>query len=76
MDEKRNALKAKVTAEIDRLREELVGLSLKLHSNPELSFEETKAAGWLTEYLEKKGFAVERGFCQLPTAFKASYGKG
>lgn len=68
--------KARVVNEVERMREELVGLSLKLHSNPELSFEEVKAAGWLTEYLEAKGFALERGFCGLPTAFRASYGTG
>ncbi|MCJ7769434.1 MAG: M20 family metallopeptidase, partial [Dehalococcoidales bacterium] len=29
---------------------------------------------WLTQYLEANGFMVQRGICQLETAFKASYG--
>ena len=69
-------LKAKVSSEIDSQHHQLSELSLKIHSNPELAFQEVKAAGWLTRYLEENGFALERGICELPTAFKASYGKG
>jgi len=69
-------LKASVTSEIDARRQELGDLSLKIHSNPELAFKEFKAAAWLTEYLEENGFSVEKGICELPTAFKASYGQG
>ncbi len=69
-------LKAQVTGEIDRRRHQLSELSLKIHSNPELGFQEFKAADWLTQYLEENGFSIERGICGLPTAFKASYGKG
>ena len=69
-------LKASVTGEIDRRRHQLSELSLKIHSNPELGFQEVKAADWLTRYLEEDGFSIERGICGLPTAFKASYGKG
>ncbi|MBI4303735.1 MAG: M20 family metallopeptidase, partial [Chloroflexi bacterium] len=29
-----------------------------------------------TRYLEEKGISVERGICQMPTAFRASYGTG
>lgn len=67
----------------DRARERLEGakdllldLSHRIHANPELAFEEHKAAGWLTETLEQAGFAVERGVCDLPTAFVARYGTG
>ncbi len=69
-------LKAQVSREIDTCRHQLNELSLRIHSNPELGFQENKAAAWLTQYLEKNGFAVERGICELPTAFKGSYGKG
>jgi len=63
-----------VIAEVDARREELVELSLRIHANPELGLKETKASGWLAGYLESNGFDVERGICQLPTAFRASYG--
>jgi len=61
---------------VARRRDELIALSLKIHANPEIAFQEEKAAAWLADYLESEGFAVERGICQLPTAFRAAYGKG
>ena len=69
-------LKASVITEIETRRHQLSELSLKIHANPELGFQEFKAAGWLTEYLEESGFSVERGICELPTAFRAAYGRG
>ena len=69
-------LKASVTASVEAQRQQLRNLSLKIHANPELGFKEAKAAAWLTQYLEKNGFAVERGTCDLKTAFRGSYGKG
>jgi len=69
-------LKASVTGKIDARRHQLSQLALKIHSNPELGFQEVKAADWLTQYLEENSFSIERGICGLPTAFKASYGKG
>jgi len=70
------ALKASVIAKVEAQRQQLRNLSLKIHSNPELGFKEVKATAWLTQYLEKNGFSVERGVCELPTAFRGSYGKG
>ena len=35
-----------------------------------------KAATWLAEILAQAGFAVEKGICDLPTAFVARAGKG
>ena len=70
------SLKALAIGEIDSRRQELTELSLKIHANPEPAFKESKAAGWLTAYLEENGFSVERGICELPTAFRASYGTG
>ena len=69
-------LKAKVLAEIDNRRRQLESLSLKIHSHPELGFEEQLASAWLTQFLKENGFSIERGICELPTAFRASYGSG
>jgi len=69
-------LKGSVTSQIDNRRNELTELALKIHSNPEPGFHEVKAVTWLTQYLEENGFAIERGICELPTAFKASCGTG
>lgn len=69
-------LKALARDEIEARRHQLTELSLKIHSNPELAFQEVKAAAWLTQYLKESGFSVEQGICGLPTAFRATYGQG
>jgi amidohydrolase len=69
-------LKESLANELDTRRDELAKLSHQIHANPELGFEEKKAAGWLTGYLEQNGFSIESGICNLPTAFRASYGRG
>ncbi len=73
---KNNDLKEQAIQDIDTHRSELIDLSLKIHMNPEIGLEEVKASGWLTKYLENNGFQVERGIADLPTAFKASHGRG
>ena len=72
----REIFKASVVKEIDARRNELRELSLRIHSNPETGFQEVKASNWLAEYLERNGFAVERGVFELPTAFRGTYGQG
>ena len=69
-------LKASITGEMDTQRHQLSELNLKIHDNPELGFHEVKAAAWLTRYLDENGFSIEQGICELPTAFRASYGQG
>src|SRR5262249_5975964 len=55
---------------------ELLALSRRIHGAPELAFEEERAAGWVAEALDAGGFRVERGVCDLPTAFVARAGSG
>ncbi|MFA5316054.1 MAG: M20 family metallopeptidase [Dehalococcoidales bacterium] len=69
-------VKSEVIDEVAAQREQLVKLSLKIHSNPELGFEESQASKWLADYLADKGFSVENGVSGLPTAFRARYGQG
>lgn len=42
----------------------------------ELSLQEEKSAETYCEVLSKEGFAVERGTCNIATAFSASFGSG
>ena len=70
------ALKDSVIKEVEAHRRQLRDLSLKIHTNPELGFKEVKASALLTKYLEENDFAIERGICELPTAFQGRYGKG
>ena len=37
---------------------------------------EFKACDWLTKYLASRNFSIEREICEMPTAFRATYGKG
>jgi amidohydrolase len=67
-------LKALIIKEVEAQQAQLRELSLKIHATPELGFKETKASGWLTQYLKENGFSIKRGICNLATAFMASYG--
>jgi amidohydrolase len=68
--------KTDIQAFVDQKATELVDLSQKIHQAPELGYEEQQSAAWLTDFLEKNGFEVERGVAGMPTAFKAVYGRG
>src|SRR5438093_7529358 len=72
----RTNLKQRANADVDARRSELVELSLLIHANPEIAFEEHNSAAALSDYLEVNGFAVERGICEIPTAFRATVGSG
>lgn len=69
-------LKTRAISAIDSRRSDLIDLSLKIHSTPEIAFQEEKSSAMLEDFLEANGFAVERGICELPTAFRAVYGSG
>jgi amidohydrolase len=71
-----DALKRRAAARIDAERTALFELSARIHAHPELCYTEHRAAGWLADYLEGRGFAVERGAYGLPTAFAARLGSG
>src|SRR5581483_7169646 len=49
------SLKSRVVETVDGLAEELWELALRIHANPELAYREEKAAGWLSDFLEKRG---------------------
>ena len=68
--------KAAARETVDRARSALVSLSHRIHAHPELGFEEEQASTWLCEALTSGGLTVERGVCQMPTAFVARAGSG
>jgi amidohydrolase len=68
--------KAAARERIDGSRDALLALSHRIHAHPELGFEEERAAAWTAEMLDAAGFRVERGVCELPTAFRARVGSG
>ena len=63
-------------AAIDAAAEGLVRLSKFIHANPEVALEEVKASAACADFLDERGFAVEKAVAGLPTAFSASVGQG
>ena len=56
-----STVKTDIQHAADGLAGELETLSRKIHDHPELGYQEVQACGWLSEFLESKGFHVERG---------------
>jgi amidohydrolase len=71
-----DAIKEQIATEVRRMHPRLIEMSQTIHANPELCFEEHRAAALLTNELEEHGFEVERGNAGMDTAFVATYGEG
>ncbi|MBI4246979.1 MAG: M20 family metallopeptidase [Candidatus Rokubacteria bacterium] len=71
-----SAVKDDLGPALDRLADDLERLSHQIHDHPELGYREVKAAGWLTEFLARQGFEVERGIAGVETAFRATLETG
>ena len=69
-------LKKRISDAVDRMKDELVRVSLDIHANPELAFNEKKAAAWLTEFMEKQGFKVRCNVAGMETDFAAEFESG
>ncbi|KIJ55799.1 hypothetical protein M422DRAFT_24314 [Sphaerobolus stellatus SS14] len=65
-----------IETELDRISPELRELSLKIHGNPELKFEEKYAHDVLTEFMSSHAFEVTPHFLGLETAWKATFKHG
>ncbi|MEG0841902.1 MAG: M20 family metallopeptidase [Erysipelotrichaceae bacterium] len=61
---------------LDTRMQELWDLSLYIHDNPEIAYQEYKACEAQCSFLEGEGFDVKRNPGGLDTAFVASYGHG
>ena len=66
-------LKQRALATIDAHSAELIQLSSTIHANPELAFQEMQSAAYLSDTLERHGYAVTRGVGTLATAFRAEH---
>lgn len=69
-------LRTVVSETIDRVGDELIAVSKEIHAHPEPAMEELRASARCAALLERKGFEVERGVADLPTAFRAVAGSG
>ncbi|MGW5781838.1 amidohydrolase [Streptomyces sp. NPDC003863] len=63
-------------AVLTRHQDAVTGLSHALHADPELAYEEHRAARRITDLVERAGFDVTREAYGLPTAFRATAGSG
>jgi len=71
-----SAVKDHIGPAVDRLAADLEKLSRQIHDNPELGYQEVKAAAWLVEFLERQGFKVERALAGVDTAFRGTLETG
>ena len=71
-----SAVKDLIGPAVDRLAPDLEKLSRQIHDNPELGYQEVRAAAWLVEFLDKQGFKVERGLAGVDTAFRGTLQTG
>lgn len=62
-----------ISASVDQIAPQLIGIADYIHDNPELGNQEFKAVETLTSYLTSNGFTVEKGVAGLETAFVATY---
>lgn len=71
-----NKEKQTAIAAIEAKKELIADVADQIWGYAELSLQEVKSARLYCEMLEKEGFRVERGICNIETAFSASYGSG
>lgn len=65
-----------ICSQIEKYKDEIIDLSLKIWENPEGPYQEKKASAWTAEILSRHGFEVERGAGGICTAVKARFGQG
>jgi len=71
-----SSVKEEAVASIEASRSELIELADEVWALAETALRETASAALLADYAEDKGFTVERGVADMPTAFIATYGSG
>ena len=68
--------KQAAVAAVEAKRDLVAQVADSIWDYAELSLQETRSAALYCEVLEKEGFTVEKGICNIATAFSASYGSG
>lgn len=68
--------KRQVADDVEAMKKRTQVMNDMVFSFGELGFQEFETSKYLTEILEKEGFAVERGIAGIPTAWMATWGSG
>jgi amidohydrolase len=71
-----STIKDSIAQAVDHLGDELEALSRQIHAHPELAYQEVRACGWLSDFLGKQGYKVEKGVGGVDTAFRATIETG
>ncbi len=71
-----SALKADVSGQVDKMKDQTQVMVDSMFSFAELGFQEYETSKYLTGILEKEGFKIERGIAGIPTAWMATWGSG
>lgn len=69
-------IRYRVLESVEAEHQALIAFSETIHANPELGWQEHRAAAWTADFLEARGFAVERAYLGFPTAIRAVLGTG
>jgi amidohydrolase len=64
-------IKVKICQDVDLIADELFLISGKIYETPEIAYREYQACEWLSQFLEDKGFVVQKRAGNLETAFFA-----
>lgn len=63
--------KARLATAVEGARDEILGLSHRIHADPEPAYEEHHASAWVAEALARHGFEVQYPAGSLATAIRA-----
>jgi aminobenzoyl-glutamate utilization protein B len=69
-------LKAEVLAEVEKQYTTGQQINDMLFSFSELGFQEEQTFAYLTDFLQKNGFTIQKGIANMPTAWIAKWGNG
>ncbi len=72
----RDALRNRIKTAIQQERDHIVEVAEVIRQNPEIGYQEKMASQLLADHLTEVGFDVERPYCGLDTAFRATLRSG
>jgi amidohydrolase len=72
----KSALRERIKTAIQRERDHIIEISEAIRVNPEVGYEEKMASQLLADHLREVGFDVEKPYCGLDTAFRATLRSG